>query len=70
MFSKDGQMKETSKQVLSIQKFRNFALYVVNIGQFKQLLKTRVILILNFTRPYSISHTNCGATRRHCFIRN
>ena len=70
MFSKDGQMKETSKQVLSIQKFRIFALYVVNIGQFKQLLKTRVILILNFTRPYSISHTNCSATRRHCFIRN
>ena len=57
MFSKDGQMKETSKQVLSIQKFRNFALYVVNIGQFKQLLKTRVILILNFTRPHRITYT-------------
>ena len=57
MFSKDGQMKETSKQVLSIQKFRNFALYVVNIGQFKQLLKTRVILILNFTRPHTITYT-------------
>ena len=29
-FSKSGRMKKTFKQVLSIQKFSNFALYVTN----------------------------------------
>ena len=28
------------------------------LGQFQQLLKTRVILILNFTRPRVITYTN------------
>ena len=27
------------------------------LGQFLQFLKTRVILILNFTRPHAITHT-------------
>ena len=27
------------------------------LGQFQQLLKTRVILILNFTRPHAITYT-------------
>ena len=30
------------------------------IGQFQQLLKTGVILILNFTRPHAITYTNYG----------
>ena len=49
---------------LSIQKFSNFALYVINArrGQFQQLLETRVILILNFTRPHAITYTNCYST--------
>ena len=29
------------------------------LGQFQQLLKTPVILILNFTRPRAITYTNC-----------
>ena len=29
------------------------------LGQFQQLLKTRVMLILNFTRPHAITYTNC-----------
>ena len=28
------------------------------LGQFQQLLKTRAILILNFTRPHAINYTN------------
>ena len=28
------------------------------LGQFQQLLKTQVILILNFTRPHAITYTN------------
>ena len=28
------------------------------LGQFQQLLKTRAILILNFTRPHAITYTN------------
>ena len=31
------------------------ALVAARLGQF---LKTRVILILNFTRPHAITHTN------------
>ena len=39
--------------------FSNFALYVVaRLGQFQQLLKTLVILILNFTPPHAITYTN------------
>ena len=34
------------------------ALVAARLGQFQQLLKTRVILILNFTRPHAITHTN------------
>ena len=39
--------------------FSNFALYVVaRLGQFQQLLKTLVILILNFTPLHAITYTN------------
>ena len=34
------------------------ALVASRLGQFQQLLKTRVILILNFTRPHAITYTN------------
>ena len=34
------------------------ALVATRLGQFQQLLKTRVILILNFTRPHAITYTN------------
>ena len=34
------------------------ALVAVRLGQFQQLLKTQVILILNFTRPHAITYTN------------
>ena len=33
------------------------ALVAARLGQFQQLLKTRVILILNFTRPRAITYT-------------
>ena len=36
----------------------NIALVATRLGQFQQLLKTRVILILNFTRPHAITYTN------------
>ena len=35
------------------------ALVAARLGQFLQFLKTRVILIRNFTRPHAITHTNC-----------
>ena len=35
------------------------ALVATRLGQFQQLLKTRVILILNFTRPHAITYTYC-----------
>ena len=35
------------------------ALVAARLGQFQQLPKTRVILILNFTRPHAIAYTNC-----------
>ena len=38
------------------------ALVATRLGQFQQLLKTRVILILNFTRPHAITYTNEAAT--------
>ena len=34
------------------------ALVAARLGQFQKLLKTRVILILNFTRPHAITYTN------------
>ena len=34
------------------------ALVATRLGQFQQLLKTHVILILNFTRPHAITYTN------------
>ena len=34
------------------------ALVAARLGQFLQFLKTRVILILNFTRPHAITNTN------------
>jgi hypothetical protein len=34
------------------------ALVAARLGQFQQLLKTRVILILNFTRPHAITYIN------------
>ena len=34
------------------------ALVAARLGQFQQLLKIRVILILNFTRPRAITYTN------------
>ena len=40
------------------------ALVAARLGQFQQLLKTRVILILNFTRPYAITYTNSTTARR------
>ena len=33
------------------------ALVAARLGQFLQFLKTRVILILNFTRPHAITNT-------------
>ena len=36
------------------------ALVAARLGQFLQFLKTRVILILNFTRPHAITHTYTG----------
>ena len=33
-------------------------LVAARLGQFQQLLKRRVILILNFTRPHAITYTN------------
>ena len=32
---------------------------VARLGQFQQLLNTQMILILNFTRPHTITYTNC-----------
>ena len=34
------------------------ALVAARLGQFQRLLKTRVILILHFTRPHAITYTN------------
>ena len=42
------------------------ALVAARLGQFQQLLKTQVILILNFTRPYAITYTN--RTEQKTFI--
>ena len=42
------------------------ALVAARLGQFQQLPKTRVILILNFTRPHAITYTNIYSI--HLFI--
>ena len=34
------------------------ALVTARLGQFQQLLKTQVLLILNFIRPHAITYTN------------
>ena len=39
------------------------ALVAARLGQFLQFLKTRVILILNFTRPHAITHTYSGTIK-------
>ena len=44
------------------------ALVAARFGQFQQLLKTRVILILNFTRPHAITYTNNQATPENNFL--
>ena len=38
--------------------FSEIALVAARLGQFLQFLKTRVILILNFTQPHAITNTN------------
>ena len=40
------------------------ALVAARLGQFLQFLKTRVILILNFTRPHAITNTNFSPVSR------
>ena len=40
------------------------ALVAARLGQFLQFLKTRVILILNFTRPHAITNTNPASHHR------
>ena len=44
------------------------ALVAARLGQFQQLPKTRVILILNFTRPHAITYTNSVPERRNSAI--
>ena len=44
------------------------ALVAARLGQFQQLLKIRVILILNFTRPHAITYTNNQATPENNFF--
>ena len=39
------------------------ALVAARLVQFQQLLKTRVILILNFTRPHVITYTNSNSAK-------
>ena len=43
------------------------ALVAARLGQFQKLLKTSLILILNFTRPHAITYTNTLST---IFYRN
>ena len=38
------------------------------LRQFQQLLKTQVILILDFTRPHAITHTNSVRLYVTCYI--
>ena len=40
------------------------ALVAARLGQFLQFLKTRVILILNFTRPHAITRQTDAETMR------
>ena len=39
----------------------------VRLEQFQQLLKTRAILILNFTRPHAITYTNAFLNLRNIY---
>ena len=43
---------------LVFSEIAEIALVAARLGQFLQFLKTSVILILNFTRPHAITHTN------------
>ena len=42
------------------------ALVAARLRQFQQLLKTRVILILNFTRPHAITYTKSVLKAKTC----
>jgi len=44
-------------RTLVFSKVAEITLVAARLGQFHQLLKTRVILILNFTRPHGITST-------------
>ena len=44
------------------------ALVAARLGQFQQRPKTRVILILNFTRPHAITYTYDETFKLHSFI--
>ena len=45
-------------RTLVFSKVGEITLVAAQLGQFHQLLKTRVIIILNFTRPHAITYTN------------
>ena len=44
-------------QKFVLSEVAEIALVAARLGQFQQLLKTQVILILNFTRPHAINYT-------------
>ena len=44
------------------------ALVAARLGKFQQLLKTRVILILNFTRPHTITYTKPPFMKQFLFL--
>ena len=44
------------------------ALVAARLGHFLQFLKTRVILILKFTRPHAITHTTRNSFSRLILI--
>ena len=44
------------------------ALVAGRLGQFQQLPKTRVILILNFTRPHAITYTKASTRRENIHV--
>ena len=43
---------------LVLSEVAEIALFAVRLGQFQELLKTRVILILIFTWPHAITYSN------------
>ena len=45
-------------QKFVLSEVAEIALVAARLGQFQQPLRTRVILILNFTRPHAITYTN------------